>query len=655
MKKIISLLIVVCVMFNLSSVLAYEVSQHKETRVVYMEGKIDDGEDKFVTLVVKNPESEIVHIGQYETDENGEYSAKFRLKGESADYTYYVKEGSADVNSSVSAIEVTTDASVINFNLINTKNGGKYIDEESAVKAVAQIENKYDDGEEFAFVLGCYNDENQLISSKVSKQQVTNFDTVIAKYGMIDTEIPQGTAYIKGMVWNSVSTIMPIKKYENKLLRNKIFDDEIVVAFFGDSITHLAQHLKFIETYYKTKYPNKKVVFVNKGISGDRADRIAERFYWDGLDDVVSPDFDEAVIMTGSNDVDRGNYPNGTDDNKQSSIDKCIDNIRRVIELCKENNISTTLVTPIIFDEGDYEGASKNENEGVNEGIGKIAQGVRTLAEEYDLFYIDLYEATNSWTNKIRNNENWKNDQVILSADRLHPTLFGGFVMGYEFVKQQGNVSLIAEVEIDARNNTYKAQNALVSNVSVQDGAVAYVYKAKALPVAVTNEYQRAESYGIPVTEDINQEIIRVKGLPEGEYKLSMNGTVLGETYTNTQLSAGVNIATNELNPGQITAKKVYESTVKKITKESTYRDIAFMESVAIRFGFNISDHEDAQNWLNNELDPNFKDFYTSYLESYYSQKPNQKQLWKEITELENDALSLAVTEEITVEITKAE
>lgn len=49
------------------------------------------------------------------------------------------------------------------------------------------------------------------------------------------------------------------------------FRDGDTVVFFGDSITHGGLYHKYIADFYRTRYPERKIRFVNSGIGGDSA------------------------------------------------------------------------------------------------------------------------------------------------------------------------------------------------------------------------------------------------------------------------------------------------------------------------------------------------------------------------------------------------
>ena len=47
------------------------------------------------------------------------------------------------------------------------------------------------------------------------------------------------------------------------------FKDGDTVVFLGDSITHGGRYHQFITDFYRTRYPDARIRFVNSGIGGD--------------------------------------------------------------------------------------------------------------------------------------------------------------------------------------------------------------------------------------------------------------------------------------------------------------------------------------------------------------------------------------------------
>lgn len=66
----------------------------------------------------------------------------------------------------------------------------------------------------------------------------------------------------------------------------------------GDSVTHRGPYSQYIEPFFVTRYPERRIRFMNSGISGDKAADALTRFE----EDVAAFDPDYVSVMLGMND-----------------------------------------------------------------------------------------------------------------------------------------------------------------------------------------------------------------------------------------------------------------------------------------------------------------------------------------------------------------
>lgn len=315
----------------------------------------------------------------------------------------------------------------------------------------------------------------------------------------------------------------------------------------------------------------------------------------------------------------------------------------------EENSIKLTLVTPTLYDEADY---SETKNSiGANAALSKVAEGVRRIANERNLAYIDFNGYINSFNSSLRDKTEFKNSMVFNVADRVHPTKQGTFAEGFIFIDQQINDSVIASVDIDTSALTADTYGASVTNIAYTNGTLSYTYAPQSLPMYMTEEYIICnDTYKIPVTDSINREIIKVSGLLEGNYKIMFDDTEIG-TYTASQLENGVNVATVETNPGYIQSKKVYEFVSEKMAKDYILRDIAYVERY-IQPNADLSDADACVEYYNQHIKNNSK--YTGErFDNYPDNKAAQAGVVADITSLEAQAMATAQPKTYAVRIIK--
>jgi hypothetical protein len=136
--------------------------------------------------------------------------------------------------------------------------------------------------------------------------------------------------------------------------------------------------------------------------------------------------------------------------------------------------------------------------------------------------------------------------------DRIHPDNDGHLVMAYLFLKAQGlDNQAVADISINAQSKkVLKAVNCRISNVTAAADSVGFNYLANSLPYPIDtiprawgNHKKQSEALKIvPFTQEFNQEILAVKGLKTGNYKVAIDGEQIG-TWSAQQLTDGINMA----------------------------------------------------------------------------------------------------------------
>src|ERR1051326_7340327 len=100
-------------------------------------------------------------------------------------------------------------------------------------------------------------------------------------------------------------------------------NDGDTLVFLGDSITHQCLYTQYIEDYYYTHFPTKRIHFHNSGVGGDRAADALRRFD----DDVASFKPKYVTILLGMNDGTYRDFDKGIFDTYQKDMSKLLDQI----------------------------------------------------------------------------------------------------------------------------------------------------------------------------------------------------------------------------------------------------------------------------------------------------------------------------------------
>lgn len=571
MKKFILAVLGMLMCFLCLSAFASETESTKYQNTIRIAGETK--EDDFITvmLVDKTATEEtlknenIKYIEQVECDNNGKFSLMFTY-GESIEgLKLMVRAENTPAEVKINESSVLSDLVEVATRTL-TKDGNLIV--------INKIENFFGiKNITYHIVAAFYDAENRLISSECSVDKELN---LTENSSVFKTAVPEGAAQQKVYVWTN--SMIPVSGAVVQQSGNPAFNnfesEEVVVALIGDSLTQhnygLGSYKLSYQHYYMTRYPNKKVIFVNKGIGGNSAPNAVARVDWDIMDcEGKKPD--AALIMLGMNDAPTFLYENdkeAAEKTCEEAYERFTSNIENLVEKLLERGVETTLMSSTLFDHGnaavltgtDFAKEIDGKIYRRNDEMARYAEYMKGLAEEKNLNYIPMNEITTELTEKIRLKEGNANIAVFTKEDRVHPVdnSEGAYLLGIlAAVGQTGN-SLVSDVEIDANTLSVKAYNADVANVAGKDGSLSYQYEPKSLPLAADKAYLNIKNvFKYDIAGFANRENIKITNLKAGDYDVKFDGLILG-TYSAEELANGINIADNLNNPSQVKAQESF-------------------------------------------------------------------------------------------------
>jgi lysophospholipase L1-like esterase len=317
-----------------------------------------------------------------------------------------------------------------------------------------------------------------------------------------------------------------------------------VWAAVGDSITHSRRYHSFIYLYYLTHFPGARFEMVNCGVSGDTASGAVRRFAWD-----IEPHKPTiATVMMGMNDVGRGNYGKDKTDpalvaRRQASIDGHMANMDKLSALLQGIDCDIIYLTPSIYDQTAE--ITCYNNFGVNDALGVCGQRVAAeLAPKYHAGVADLHDPMTALNAAYQKDDPTK---TLVGADRVHPGDMGQFIMAYLFLKAQCVPALVADMAVDTTGKVQASTNCTLTDVQGKTDEVSFTYLGKSLPYPIPPVAKGALDL-IPFVKDMDQEILRVAGLPDGTYVVVIDDEPVLAT-TAKELTGGINLATCQRTP----------------------------------------------------------------------------------------------------------
>jgi len=314
------------------------------------------------------------------------------------------------------------------------------------------------------------------------------------------------------------------------------FEHGETIVFLGNSITQGGLYHTFVKLFYLTRFPERKINFVNAGIAGNQAFHAIERFETDVM--VHQPD--HIILMFGMNDMGFG-MPDGLSEKEveakmQERLTAYAENMHRLTAMVLDRGIKLSYLVPSIYD--DKVKVETPIRAGGNTALALARESVYELAQKYGAAVVDFYTIMNEV------NAHYQAEDptfTVVGKDRVHPGEEGHLLMAYQFLKAQQLPAMVSEVVIDAADVEVDAvQNAKVTYLRRNNpGYLYFSVKADALPFPVEG-YDALD--WVPLLQEFNREVLRVINLPAGSYRLTVGETEIG-TFRSGELQEGLNLA----------------------------------------------------------------------------------------------------------------
>ena len=333
------------------------------------------------------------------------------------------------------------------------------------------------------------------------------------------------------------------------------------VVFYGDSITDQRLYTMVTELYTVTRYPQLSIKFVHSGWGGDRVtgggggliDLRLQR-------DVLSYHPTVMTIMLGMNDGKYTNHKSEDDEIYYAGYRHIVETVRQAAP-----SVRITAIEPSPFD--DVTRPITLQPDGYNAVLQKFSSWITHYAGEAHLDVADLNTPMVEMLKKA-NAEDAATAQKIL-PDRVHPALAGHMVMAEQLLKAWHARAIVSSVSIDAAaGKVGETAFAKVTNFKTAPLSWTETEDALPLPFAAWLADDKDHSIALAIkssdlTEALNQEPLRVTGLAGGQYKLSIDGTPVGN-FSEKELAAGVNLALLDT-PMARQAVEVRDLTIRRI------------------------------------------------------------------------------------------
>jgi Lysophospholipase L1 and related esterases len=319
------------------------------------------------------------------------------------------------------------------------------------------------------------------------------------------------------------------------------FQDGDVVCFVGDSITEDGRFISYLHAFYLTRFPDRRIRFVNTGTAGDSVGDVRHRLEWDVLPhapNVVS-------IMLGTNDVRRHHYdPANTDPERFAARALALDHFRWNLDVlatqlaAQPTRPELLLVTPPPYDETAAIPAPSFV--GVNAALDRVRSLVARVARKHRARLIDLHAPLTELNTRLQSTSP---SASLVGPDRIHPDSAGHLLIACHYLLAQRAPSLVSEIVIDPRGPTELAHSthARISGLTASPGRLAFDSLESALPFPVDPAAADAVAW-FPLYDTLNRQMLTVSFADDAIYRLLIDGESIADIPAR-ELREGINLA----------------------------------------------------------------------------------------------------------------
>jgi lysophospholipase L1-like esterase len=324
--------------------------------------------------------------------------------------------------------------------------------------------------------------------------------------------------------------------------------DGDTLVFCGDSITHQCLYTQYVEDYFYTRYPERKIHLRNAGVSGDTASDVLVRFD----DDIARFKPKYVTVLIGMNDGRYTGFEDETFNTYRKDMTKLADKI-------KEIGATAVLMTPTIYD---LRPALDGENWVPPDTAKKIHYNavlaffgtwVRQIADERGAGFVDMFEPLNRITREQRKTD----PEFTMIEDSVHPGPNGQLIMALALLTDINADPVVSTINIVREKDKWstKVEKGKLSEIKTADDKISFTFTADSLPWVVPAQ----ADLGYRISDagrKMSRETVRIVGLKPGNYELRIDGNTAG-TYSYADLAAGVQLQENTKTPQYAQAMKV--------------------------------------------------------------------------------------------------
>ncbi len=323
------------------------------------------------------------------------------------------------------------------------------------------------------------------------------------------------------LVVSLVASPLPAQDIKPTPAKVELEDGDCLV-FLGDSITHQRLYTQYVEDYFYTRFPQKRIRLHNAGVGGARA--------WDALarfdEDVAAYEPKYVTILLGMND---GSY----EPFNQEIFNTYRQDMTELVERIEGIGAAPIPMTPTMFDSRAAFARDPNRNPEntllYNSVLAYYGTFLREVAYQRGYGFVDMWSPLNNITLEQRETD----PAFTLIKDAVHPDAPGQVVMATALVSDIGLPRQVSNIVISPKAGgeaNVRATGGEVSELQWTDGGLEFTWQAECLPWVLPEQAQ----LGVELTRlghRLSREALEIHGLPAGRYSLKIDGEEVGQYY----------------------------------------------------------------------------------------------------------------------------
>jgi lysophospholipase L1-like esterase len=332
-------------------------------------------------------------------------------------------------------------------------------------------------------------------------------------------------------------------------------EDGDTIVFLGDSITHQCLYTQYLEDYFYTRFPDRRIRCHNAGVSGDRAGDALARFD----EDVAAFEPQIVTVLLGMNDGKYEDYDAATFATYTEGMTKLLEKIAAI-------GAKAVVMSPTMFDHHqlarqmnnpEYRFRERSFDKNYNALLAYYGGWLRERSGERGLAFADLWGPMNESTFSERRRE----PDFTLVPDAIHPAPAGHLVMAYELLTQvPAGRDTVGGIVIHGAEGVSGSEGVTDLVVSPELDGVSFSHLATALPWVLPEQpwlgeqkWDAEPGVAIGLRSTVaghrrSNEQILITGLAPGRYELRIDDGVVGE-FSHLELGFKVELQSNSLTP----------------------------------------------------------------------------------------------------------